>query len=149
MMTLSRKINRKRIGSYRVCFRGGQAHKGQEKHPRLNWQQVRWNRFERSTPEYVSVLITWSTGYSRIHGHLFQQSRAAQSRSLLPAISRHGHSWHQAPVGPVAIDGVWIGYWVYWPLIHTTRNYRQLQRYRWSTHFTVHRYKRTRVLSLH
>jgi hypothetical protein len=30
-------------------------------------------------------------------------SRAEQSRSLLPAISRHGHSWHRAPVGPVAI----------------------------------------------
>jgi hypothetical protein len=29
--------------------------------------------------------------------------RAEQSRSLLPAISRHGHSWHRAPVGPVAI----------------------------------------------
>jgi hypothetical protein len=28
---------------------------------------------------------------------------AEQSRSLLPAISRHGHSWHRAPVGPVAI----------------------------------------------
>jgi hypothetical protein len=32
-----------------------------------------------------------------------EQSRAEQSRSLLPAISRHGHSWHRAPVGPVAI----------------------------------------------
>jgi hypothetical protein len=31
------------------------------------------------------------------------QSRAEQSRSLLPAMSRHGHSWHRAPVGPVAI----------------------------------------------
>jgi hypothetical protein len=31
------------------------------------------------------------------------QSRAEQSRSLLPAISRHGHSWHRALVGPVAI----------------------------------------------
>jgi hypothetical protein len=31
------------------------------------------------------------------------QSRAEQSRSLLLAISRHGHSWHRAPVGPVAI----------------------------------------------
>jgi hypothetical protein len=30
-------------------------------------------------------------------------SRAEQSRSLLPAVSRHGHSWHRAPVGPVAI----------------------------------------------
>jgi hypothetical protein len=32
-----------------------------------------------------------------------EQSRAEQSRSLLLAISRHGHSWHRVPVGPVAI----------------------------------------------
>jgi hypothetical protein len=32
---------------------------------------------------------------------------------------------------------------IYWHLVHTTRDYRQLQRYRWSTHFTVHRYTRT------
>jgi hypothetical protein len=38
--------------------------------------------------------------------------------------------------------------WIYWHLIHTTRNYRQLQPYCWTTHFTVHRYTRTRVLSL-
>jgi hypothetical protein len=31
----------------------------------------------------------------------------------------------------------------------TIRDYRQLQCYRWSTHFTVHRYTRTKVLSLH
>jgi hypothetical protein len=31
------------------------------------------------------------------------QSRAEQSISLLPAISRHDHSWHRAPMGPVAI----------------------------------------------
>jgi hypothetical protein len=39
--------------------------------------------------------------------------------------------------------------WIYWHLIHSTRYYRQLQRYRWSTHFTLHRYTRTRFLSLH
>jgi hypothetical protein len=33
--------------------------------------------------------------------------------------------------------------------IHATRKYRQLQRYRYSTHFPVHRYTRTRVLRLH
>jgi hypothetical protein len=33
--------------------------------------------------------------------------------------------------------------------IHKTRDYRQLQRYRWSTHSGVHRYTRARVLSLH
>jgi hypothetical protein len=30
----------------------------------------------------------------------------------------------------VTRDGVWIGEWIYWPLIHTTRNYKQLLRYR-------------------
>jgi hypothetical protein len=30
----------------------------------------------------------------------------------------------------VTIDGVWIGEWIYWPLIHTTRNYKHLQRHR-------------------
>jgi hypothetical protein len=24
----------------------------------------------------------------------------------------------------VTIDGVWIGKWIYWPLVHTTRNYK-------------------------
>jgi hypothetical protein len=38
----------------------------------------------------------------------------------------------------VATDGVWIGYWIYWPLIHSTRHYKHLQRYRWSKHFTNH-----------
>jgi hypothetical protein len=30
----------------------------------------------------------------------------------------------------VTVDGVWIGYWIYWPLIHMTRKCRQLQRHR-------------------
>jgi hypothetical protein len=34
-------------------------------------------------------------------------------------------------------------------LIHSTRNYRQLERYRWSLHFTVHRYLHTSVISVH
>jgi hypothetical protein len=37
--------------------------------------------------------------------------------------------------------------WIYWHLIHIARDYRQLQRYCWSTHFTVHRCTRIRVLS--
>jgi hypothetical protein len=37
---------------------------------------------------------------------------------------------------------------IYWHLRHTTRDYRQIQRYHLSTHFTVHRCARTRVLSL-
>jgi hypothetical protein len=28
---------------------------------------------------------------------------AEQSRSLLPATSQHGHSWHRTPLGPMAI----------------------------------------------
>jgi hypothetical protein len=30
----------------------------------------------------------------------------------------------------VTIDRVWIGEWIYWPLMHTTRNCKYLQRYR-------------------
>jgi hypothetical protein len=39
--------------------------------------------------------------------------------------------------------------WIYWYLMHRTRNCSQLQRRRWSTQFAVHRYIQTRVLSLH
>jgi hypothetical protein len=38
----------------------------------------------------------------------------------------------------VTKDGVWIGGWTYWPLTHTTRNYKELQRHRWSPQFTNH-----------
>jgi hypothetical protein len=31
------------------------------------------------------------------------QCRAEQINSLLPATSQHGHSWHRAPLGPMAI----------------------------------------------
>jgi hypothetical protein len=30
-----------------------------------------------------------------------------------------------------------LDYWIYWHLIHSTRDYRQLKHYRWSTQFTV------------
>jgi hypothetical protein len=30
----------------------------------------------------------------------------------------------------VTIDGVWIGEWIHWPLIHTARKYKYLQRQR-------------------
>jgi hypothetical protein len=30
----------------------------------------------------------------------------------------------------VTIDGIWIGYWIYWPLLHTTHKDKQLQRHR-------------------
>jgi hypothetical protein len=32
-----------------------------------------------------------------------EQSRAKQSSNLLPATSQYGHSWHRAPLGPMAI----------------------------------------------
>jgi hypothetical protein len=49
-------------------------------------------------------------------------------------ISRNILSWFMG----VTIDGVWTGEWIYWPLVHRTRNYKHLQRYRWSTQFTNH-----------
>jgi hypothetical protein len=45
--------------------------------------------------------------------------------------------------------GFWIGWLDLLHRIHTVRDYRQLQRYRCSTHFLVHRCTHTRVLSLH
>jgi hypothetical protein len=37
---------------------------------------------------------------------------------------------------------LWTGFglvnWIYWTLVHTTLNYKHLQRYRWSPHFTNH-----------
>jgi hypothetical protein len=30
----------------------------------------------------------------------------------------------------VTIDGVWVGEWIYWPLTHTPRHYKQLQHQR-------------------
>jgi hypothetical protein len=45
---------------------------------------------------------------------------------------------------------VWIGWLCSLHLIHSHNSGLQvLQRYRYSTHFTVHRYTRTRILSLH
>jgi hypothetical protein len=31
----------------------------------------------------------------------------------------------------VTIDGVFIGEWIYWPLIHATQSYKQSQRHRY------------------
>jgi hypothetical protein len=40
--------------------------------------------------------------------------------------------------------------WIYCTLyVHTVRSYRQLQRYRYSTHFPAHRCTRPRILRLH
>jgi hypothetical protein len=41
-----------------------------------------------------------------------------------------------------------LDYRIYWHIIHASRDYRQLQRYCWSTPLKVHRYTRTGVLSL-
>jgi hypothetical protein len=38
------------------------------------------------------------------------------------------------------LDGCGLDDCIYWHLIHSTRNYRQLQSYRYSTHFTRHCY---------
>jgi hypothetical protein len=47
------------------------------------------------------------------------------------------------------IDQVWIGRLdLLTPYSHTSE-LQVIQRYRWSTHFTVHSYTRTRILSLH
>jgi hypothetical protein len=48
----------------------------------------------------------------------------------------------------VTIDGVRTGNWIYWHLIQSTRTYKQYSA-DWFTQFAVHRYTRTRLLSLH
>jgi hypothetical protein len=53
-------------------------------------------------------------------------------------------------LGVIYKMGFGLDDWIYCNLyIYTIRVYRQLQRYRYSTHFPVHSYTRTRVLSLH
>jgi hypothetical protein len=47
-----------------------------------------------------------------------------------------------------------MDFWIWWlDLLHFIHSHssglQAIQRYRWSTHFPVHRYTRTRVLSLH
>jgi hypothetical protein len=44
-----------------------------------------------------------------------QQSRAEQSSSLLPATSQHDHSWHRAPLGPMAIYLLNVKTFVFFP----------------------------------
>jgi hypothetical protein len=45
--------------------------------------------------------------------------------------------------------GFWIGDWIYCTLYVHNSGVQAIQRYRWSTHFPVHRYTRTKILSLH
>jgi hypothetical protein len=42
-------------------------------------------------------------GKEELDGSNFQ-GRLIRSRSLLLQMSQHGHSWHRAPLGPMAID---------------------------------------------
>jgi hypothetical protein len=52
--------------------------------------------------------------------HWFSVARIGQ-RNLVTYLGKYCH------IVCVTIDGVWIGDSIYWPLIHTTRNYKQLQ----------------------
>jgi hypothetical protein len=49
----------------------------------------------------------------------------------------------------VTIDGVWIGWLNLLTPYALIQNYKQLQHYRWSTHFKVDRCTHTSVLRLH
>jgi hypothetical protein len=42
-----------------------------------------------------------------------------------------------------------LGDWIYCTLYIRNSGLQAIQRHRWSTRFTFHRYTRTRVLSLH
>jgi hypothetical protein len=64
------------------------------------WSLPAQTRWRYTTPPPHGSVHTPSGQFSRPK---LASRRAEQSRSLLPAISRHGHSWHRAPVGPVAI----------------------------------------------
>jgi hypothetical protein len=75
-------------------------------------------------------------------------ARWIQSATAYPVCLLHKQQLILLRAG-VTIDYSGLNDWIYWHLIHTTRNCRQLQRYRYSTHFTVHSFTRTRVLSLH
>jgi hypothetical protein len=57
-----------------------------------------WIPFSTTSRATVEVFEPAST---RVNSLLL--SRAKQSSSLLPATSQHGHSWHRAPLGPMAI----------------------------------------------
>jgi hypothetical protein len=49
------------------------------------------------------------------HLHTGEQSRVEQSSSLLPATSQHDHSWHRAPLGPMAIYLFSVKTFVFFP----------------------------------
>jgi hypothetical protein len=61
-------------------------------------------------PNFSSIFLTQLSVYIFYLWH----SQYYLKRSLMSILSRIG----------VTVDGVWIGEWIYWPLIHTTRNYK-------------------------
>jgi hypothetical protein len=81
-----------------------------------------------------------------------QQKWDVVSRGVVNFITIKWYQRQVFPYGRVTCRGDYrrgfgLDDWIYWHLIHTTRNYRQLQRYHWSAFFTVHRYAHTAVLS--
>jgi hypothetical protein len=70
-------------------------------------------------------------------------------------VSRHKTvffvAWYYHVYGCLSYKtGFGLDDWIYCTLyIHIVRDYGELQRSRYSTHFLVHRYTRTRILRLH
>jgi hypothetical protein len=63
----------------------------------------------------TSLLETWNTFDAK-----FDYNKSTLEFYLSLILSRSIY---------VTTDRVWVGEWIYWPLIHTTRNYKQLQRH--------------------
>jgi hypothetical protein len=62
-------------------------------------------QFRRQDPILFWLLFSTPTASELPIPNLWSNlpSRAQQSSSLLPATSQHGHSWHRATLGPMAI----------------------------------------------
>jgi hypothetical protein len=56
--------------------------------------------------------------YSTLPPHRSADCRAEQSSSILPATSQHGHSWHRAPLGPMAIYLFSVKTFVFFSFFH-------------------------------
>jgi hypothetical protein len=63
---------------------------------------IYWHFFTVTIIYYSSQLILTAEASLHSASRSTTACKAELSRSLLPAISRYGHSWHRAPVGPVA-----------------------------------------------
>lgn len=70
--------------------------------------------------------------FSYVSTTLFPCSAYSSRRLRQQIPTKYCHVWG------VTINGVWFGERIYWPLIHTTRNYKHLQCYHWFPHFTNH-----------